>query len=107
MIDELTVTPLTVFVGSTVTLTAVGSDPDDGPSPLSYYWATTGGVIDNPIAPNATLTSATPGTFTVKLTVSDGDATDHRHHDRDLRRIREAADGGGQRRGVRSGPTSC
>ncbi len=75
-IDEVTVTPLTVFVGSSVKLSAVGSDPDSAPSPLSYYWSTTGGVIDNPIGPSATLTSATPGTFTVTLTLSDGDATD-------------------------------
>ena len=75
-IDEVTVTPQTVFVGSSVKLLAVGSDPDAGPSPLTYYWSTTGGVIDNPTGPSATLTSATPGTFTIKLTLSDGDATD-------------------------------
>jgi len=74
-IDELTVTPQTVFVGGSVKLQGVGSDPDASPSALTYYWATTGGVIDNPIAPGPTLTSATPGTFTVTLTVSDGDAS--------------------------------
>jgi arylsulfatase B len=76
VIDELTVTPQTVYVGSTITLTAVGSDADEGPSPLSYYWSTTGGVIDDPIGPDATLTSDTPGTFTITLTLSDGDITD-------------------------------
>jgi arylsulfatase A-like enzyme len=75
-VDEVTVTPQTVFVGGSIKLSAAGSDPDSGPSPLSYYWSTTGGVIDNPIGPNATLTSATPGTFTITLTVSDGAATD-------------------------------
>src|SRR4051812_46742738 len=75
-IDDVTVTPQTVFVGGSIKLSAVGSDPDAGPSPLSYYWSTTGGVIDNPIGPNATLTSATPGTFTIHLVLSDGDATD-------------------------------
>jgi len=75
-IDELTVTPQTVLVGSSISLLSVGTDPDSFPSPLSYYWSTTGGVIDNPLAPSATLTSATPGTFTVTLTLSDGDATD-------------------------------
>ncbi|MEI9940105.1 MAG: sulfatase-like hydrolase/transferase [Pseudomonadota bacterium] len=75
VIDELTVTPLTVKVGSKVTLTGVAKDVDQGPSALSYYWSTTGGVIDNPIGPNAKLTSSTPGTFTVKLTVSDGEIT--------------------------------
>jgi arylsulfatase B len=73
VVDELTVTPVTVNVGSTITLTGVGQDADDGPSPLSYYWSTTGGIIADPISANATLTSTTPGTFTVKLTVSDGE----------------------------------
>jgi arylsulfatase A-like enzyme len=75
VIDELTVTPLEVNVGSKITLTGVATDADQGPSALTYYWSTTGGVIDNPIAANATLTSTTPGTFTVKLTVSDGEIT--------------------------------
>jgi len=75
-IDAVTVSPLTAFVGSAITLSAVGVDPDAAPAPLTYYWSTTGGVIDNPIGPNATLTSANPGTFTVNLTLSDGDATD-------------------------------
>jgi arylsulfatase A-like enzyme len=77
VIDELTVAPQTVYVGSTIALTAVGSDADDGPSPLTYYWSTTGGVIDDPIGPNATLTSDRPGTFTLTLTISDGDITDN------------------------------
>ncbi|MFT3927019.1 MAG: sulfatase-like hydrolase/transferase [Myxococcales bacterium] len=75
VIDELTVSPLTVYVGSSVALTSVSRDPDQFPAPLTYYWSTTGGLIDTPIAQNATLTSTTAGTFTVTLTVSDGDAT--------------------------------
>ncbi|HYP91116.1 MAG TPA: sulfatase-like hydrolase/transferase, partial [Polyangiaceae bacterium] len=75
VIDEVTVTPLEVFVGSKITLNGVASDADDAPAALSYYWSTTGGVITDPIAPSATLTSAAPGTFTVKLTVSDGELT--------------------------------
>ena len=75
VLDELTATPTTVFVGGQVTLSSVATDPDEAPSALSYYWSTTGGVIDNPIAPNAKLTSDTPGTYTVKLTVSDGELT--------------------------------
>jgi len=76
VVDQLSVTPLTVFVGKSITLSGVGRDPDNGPLPLSYYWSATGGAIDNPIAADATLTSASPGTFTVKLTVSDGESTD-------------------------------
>jgi arylsulfatase A-like enzyme len=75
-IEEVTATPQTVFVGSSIKLVAAASDPDSGPSPLTYYWSTNGGVIDNPTSPSATLTSATPGPVTIKLTVSDGDGTD-------------------------------
>lgn len=76
VIDELSVTPLSVYVGSSVTLNASGSDPDEGPSSLSYYWSSTGGVVTDPIDASTTLTSSSPGTFTVKLTVSDGELTD-------------------------------
>lgn len=76
VIDELTVTPLTVFVGSSITLRAVARDGDEGPSPLSYYWSSTGGIVDHAIEPSATLTSTHPGTFTLELTVSDGELTD-------------------------------
>jgi len=75
-VDELTAAPQTAFVGAAIKLLAAGSDPDAGPSALTYYWSTTGGVIDNPIAPSTTLTSATPGTFTIVLTVSDGAGAD-------------------------------
>src|SRR6478736_5904562 len=75
VIDELSAAPTKVFVGGEVTLQSDATDPDGAPSALSYYWSTTGGVIDSPIADTATLTSATPGTFTVKLTVSDGELT--------------------------------
>lgn len=75
VVDELTVAPQTAYVGSSVTLTAVGRDADDAPSPLTYYWSTSEGVIDDPLAPNASLTSSSPGTATVKLTISDGDST--------------------------------
>jgi arylsulfatase B len=75
VIDDVTVAPLTAYVGSSITLAAVAKDPDNGPSPLTYYWSATGGSIDNPINPSVTLTSTTPGPVTLKLTVSDGDGT--------------------------------
>ncbi len=75
VIDELTVTPQSVFVGSNIALKAVGRDPDESPSALTYYWSTTEGSIENPIDANATLSSATPGVATVTLTISDGDST--------------------------------
>lgn len=75
-LDEVTVTPQTVFVGGSISLSARGVDLDSSPQPLSYYWSSTGGTIDSPVGSTATLTSATPGTFTITLTLSDGDATD-------------------------------
>ena len=36
VVNELTATARTVFVGAPVTLTGAAADPDDGPSPLSY-----------------------------------------------------------------------
>jgi arylsulfatase B len=93
VIDELTVTPRSVFVGNTITLKGIGSDADQGPSPVTYYWSTTGGVIDDPIGPNATLTSDRPGTFTVRLTVSDGESTDTATST--VTFVRPQADGGG------------
>lgn len=75
VVDELTVTPQKVYVGSEVTLKTTVRDPDAGPSALTYYWSTTEGVIDDPLSPTAKLISNSPGTATVKLTVSDGDST--------------------------------
>ena len=73
VINELTATPVDVYVDGKVSLSAVAKDPDAAPSALTYYWSSTGGVIDNPLSPTATLTSTTPGTFTVQLTVFDGE----------------------------------
>jgi Sulfatase len=102
-IDEVTVTPQTVFVGGAIKLSAVGTDPDGSPQPLSYYWSTTGGVIDDPIGPSATLTSAKPGTFTINLTISDGDATDTATAT--VTFVRPVVAGGGGGAGGGAGPT--
>jgi len=75
VIEELTVSPLSVYLGSSIALSSVSRDPDEFPAGLTYYWSTTGGVIDDPIAPHAELTSATPGTFEITLTVSDSVST--------------------------------
>jgi hypothetical protein len=75
VIDELTATPLSAFVGNKISLKALASDPDNGPSALSYLWSTSGGTLDTPSGASAKLTSSTPGTVTVTLAVSDGDIT--------------------------------
>jgi len=78
VIDDFTVTPLTVVTSGDVTLSVVATDVDSGPSPLAYSWSSTGGVFDSPTAPVTKLTSVTPGTVTVTVSVSDGELTSTR-----------------------------
>jgi hypothetical protein len=75
-VDELTATPQTLPVGSSVALGAAASDADSAPAALSYAWTTTAGTLTGAATANAALTSATAGVATVTLTVSDGDCTD-------------------------------
>lgn len=75
VIEEVTVSPLLGNIGSSISLSTVSRDPDEWPADLTYYWSTTGGVIDDPLSPNAALTSDLPGTFELTLTVSDGIST--------------------------------
>jgi hypothetical protein len=61
-------------VGNTIPLSSSASDVDNGPSPVSYSWTTTGGTLSSATAQNPTLTCTAPGPVTVTLTVTDGDA---------------------------------
>jgi len=75
VIEEVSVLPLSGYIGSSISLSTVSRDPDAWPTELTYYWSTTGGVIDDPLSPDAALTSELPGTFELTLTVSDGIST--------------------------------
>jgi hypothetical protein len=72
-IDALGANPAEVQVGGAIALTASAHDSDAGPSPLSFGWTSTGGILSDPSARNPVLTCNSPGTVTVTLTVSDGD----------------------------------
>src|SRR5262249_29759527 len=72
-IDGIGANPAEVEVGGTIALSAAAHDSDAGPRPLSFGWTTTSGTLSDPTARNPTFTCATPGTVTVRLTVSDGD----------------------------------
>ena len=74
-IDGIGANPGEALVGSTIALTGSAHDSDAGPSPLAYAWQATGGTLDNASAQNPTFTCNTPGTASITLTVSDGDAS--------------------------------
>jgi Calcineurin-like phosphoesterase len=61
-------------VGNTIALFSSAHDLDAAPQALSYSWATTSGTLSSATAQNPTFTCAAPGTASLTLTVSDGDA---------------------------------
>ncbi len=68
-----------VGVNATVTLNGTGSsDPDAGPSALTYAWSQISGpaaTITNPTSASASFVAATAGTYVFQLQVSDGAAS--------------------------------
>jgi hypothetical protein len=67
-----------VNAGTTVTLSGSGSDPDSGPSALTFAWTQVSGpavAINNANQATATATLATAATYVFQLAVSDGAAT--------------------------------
>ncbi len=74
--------PEQVDPNETVSLTSSGSfDPDDVPLPLTYSWEqvtlnSPALTIENADQPEAEFTTATPGTYRVRLTIYDGEHCD-------------------------------
>ncbi len=65
----------TVKQGSVVTLIGIGTDSDNGPSPLSFAWIQTGGSavpLTGADTATPTFTPTAVGTYTFTLAVSDG-----------------------------------
>jgi len=73
VIDALSTSTAEVLVGGSIGLTATAHDSDSGPSPLSFHWTSTGGVITDPGAPTTRFTCTSPGSVTITLSASDGD----------------------------------
>ena len=73
-VTALSVEPAETSVGHAVALSGAASDADAAPGPLTYVWTSSGGTIA-PSLSNAQFTCTTEGTFTVALTVGDGDCT--------------------------------
>ncbi|MEA2698995.1 MAG: hypothetical protein QOI66_3266 [Myxococcales bacterium] len=74
-IDGLSASPDEVIVGKSLALGALAHDTDAGPSSLAYSWTASTGTLSSPTAPNPMFTCTAPGPATIKLMVSDGDAT--------------------------------
>jgi hypothetical protein len=73
VIDELSALPAQVAVGGSITLIAAAHDADNGPSPLTATWtAPNGGTLSNQSTTGATFTCTSVGTFTIGVSVSDG-----------------------------------
>ena len=73
-IDGLTATPTEIFVGSSVALVATAHDTDGGPSVLTYAWTASSGALADAASASTRFTCTSPGTATIGLVVSDGDA---------------------------------
>jgi 5'-nucleotidase len=74
VVDGINVTPSDLFVGASVAVSSTAHDSDAGPSPLSYQWTASSGTLSSATAQNPTFTCTAPGTVTLTLKVSDGDA---------------------------------
>ena len=74
-IDELSAVPAQAVVGGAIHLTAASHDTDQQPGALTGTWTSTGGALSATTLTGATFTCTAPGTFTVGLRVTDGDAS--------------------------------
>jgi hypothetical protein len=72
-IDGIDASPAEVQVGASISLSAAAHDSDAGPSALSFGWTANSGAFSDAGARNPTFTCSTPGSVTLRLSVSDGD----------------------------------
>ena len=74
-VAALSATPAEVAVGSSLSLSAAGSDPDNGPSALTYSWTASSGKLTGAGTATPSFQCLTTGPATLSVTVSDGDTT--------------------------------
>jgi phospholipase C len=72
-VDAVSAMPSQVLAGGSVAVSGAASDPDNGPSALSFKWTSTSGTFADASSANTTFTCTAPGTATLTLTASDGD----------------------------------
>ncbi len=75
-LDNLSVSPAEVTVGSSLALAATAHDSDGVPAALAYHWTTTGGTLSAANVQNPSLLCTTVGTFTVSVSATDSDCSD-------------------------------
>jgi phospholipase C len=73
-IDAVGASPAEVAFGGTIALTSTVVDVDHGPSPVTYSWSATSGLLGGPDTANPTFTCNKVGMVTITLAASDGDA---------------------------------
>ena len=74
VIDGLSASPSSVFLGATLALSGSAHDADAAPSALSLTWSASSGVLGNTASANPTFTCTVPGPATITLSAGDGDA---------------------------------
>lgn len=72
-IESLDASPAEVYVGGSIALAAVGSDADEGPSPLAYAWSASSGTLSSTTGTSSTFTCTAVGPATISLALTDGD----------------------------------
>jgi phospholipase C len=74
-LNALSASPAEVLVGSSLSLSAVTVDADNGPSPLSYSWTASSGTLTGATTATPSFECITTGPATISVTASDGDTT--------------------------------
>jgi hypothetical protein len=72
VIDSLTANVAEVNVGRRIALYGAAHDSDNGPSPISYTWASNAGTVVSAGPSTATFTCTMAGSAAITLTASDG-----------------------------------
>ncbi|HEY5373493.1 MAG TPA: hypothetical protein VIK01_07385, partial [Polyangiaceae bacterium] len=72
-IDGISASPAEVLVGGSLALGVAAHDSDSAPSPLSYHWTASSGVLSDASAAAPRFTCTSAGTASITVSASDGD----------------------------------
>lgn len=71
VVASFSISPLSVSVGATIDVSAVGFDPDPG-DVVAYTWTSPGGTFESPHAPTTRFRCLSAGQHALTITVDDG-----------------------------------